>query len=236
MPLNAAQARESKDNRTSPLELIVGPSWETTTRPLSAWATVLKRGEDLFLASILLVLTAPAMLVIAALVKIDSRGPVFFSQRRVGAHGQVIKVHKFRTMHSHLADADAERQTSRHDMRVTRFGAVLRRTSLDELPQLLNVLLGTMSIVGPRPHALKTTAGGQPLETAVHNYHLRFRIKPGITGLAQVSGQRGELDSLEKAIARVQYDLKYIENWSLLLDLMIVARTVTLIFTDKNAY
>jgi polysaccharide biosynthesis protein PslA len=207
-----------------------------SNRPLGDWQAFIKRAEDLVLTSLLLVLSAPALLAIAALVKLTSSGPVFFRQRRLGFNNRVIEVFKFRTMYTHLTDADAREQTRRGDKRVTPFGAWLRRTSLDEMPQVLNVLKGDMSLVGPRPHALQTTAGGLPLEDVVPIYASRHRVKPGITGWAQVNGYRGALDTADKAIHRVSHDLYYIENWSLGLDIRILWRTAYLVLFDDNAF
>jgi Undecaprenyl-phosphate glucose phosphotransferase len=207
-----------------------------SNRPLGDWQALVKRTEDLLLGSLLLFLLAPAMLVIAGLVKATSSGPIFFRQRRLGFNNRVIEVFKFRTMYTHCADPDAREQTSRGDRRVTPLGAWLRRTSLDELPQLLNVLRGDMSLVGPRPHALQTTAGGLPLEVAVPVYASRHRVKPGITGWAQVHGYRGALDSVDQIVHRVDHDLYYIENWSLGLDIRILWRTARVVLFDKNAF
>ncbi len=206
------------------------------TRPIDGRGAVIKRAEDMILAAVVLTFISPIMLSIAALIKLTSKGPVFFRQRRLGYNNRVIEVLKFRSMYSHLADADASQQTCRGDKRVTRFGAWLRATSLDELPQLINVLRGDMSLVGPRPHALATTAGGLALETAVPVYPSRHRVKPGITGWAQVNGHRGALDSVEKIVNRVNDDLYYIENWSLALDLKILWLTIRLVFADENAF
>ncbi|WP_428484938.1 exopolysaccharide biosynthesis polyprenyl glycosylphosphotransferase [Rhodopila sp.] len=205
-------------------------------RPIDGWGAVIKRAEDIVLAIGLLVFIAPVMLAIAALIKLTSKGPIFFRQRRLGYNNRVIEVLKFRSMFAHLADADAHQQASRGDKRVTRVGAWLRKASLDELPQLLNVLKGDMSLVGPRPHALATTAGGLALQDAVPIYPSRHRVKPGITGWAQVNGYRGALDSVEKIVHRVNHDLYYIENWSLALDLKILWLTIKLIFADDNAF
>jgi Undecaprenyl-phosphate glucose phosphotransferase len=205
-------------------------------RPIDGWRAALKRTEDLVLSVGLLLAVLPVMLACAAAVKLTSKGPVFFRQRRLGYNNRVIEVLKFRSMYAHLSDADAAQQTSRGDKRVTRVGAFLRKTSLDELPQLLNVLKGDMSLVGPRPHALATTAGGLALEEAVPVYPSRHRVKPGITGWAQVNGYRGALDSVEKIVHRVNYDLYYIENWSLGLDIKILCKTVRLVFADDKAF
>jgi polysaccharide biosynthesis protein PslA len=212
------------------------PLLKLSGRPLSAGCAALKRGEDLVLAVLLVVLAAPAMLTIALLIKASSPGPVFFRQQRLGYNNEVIEVLKFRTMYTHLTDRDARRQTSRGDERVTPVGVFLRRSSLDELPQLLNVLAGNMSLIGPRPHALQTTVKGLPLDQAVSDYMARHRVKPGITGWAQVNGYRGELDSVEKLVGRVDYDLEYIRNWSLLFDLKILWRTTRLMLSDPHAY
>jgi Undecaprenyl-phosphate glucose phosphotransferase len=206
------------------------------TRPIGGWRAFIKRAEDVVLSFGLLAFISPVMLTIAAIIKLTSKGPVFFCQRRLGYNNRVIEVLKFRSMFAHLSDADASQQSLRGDKRVTPFGAWLRRTSLDELPQLLNVLRGDMSLVGPRPHALATTAGGLTLEEAVPVYSSRHRVKPGITGWAQVNGYRGALDSVEKIVHRVNHDLYYIENWSLGLDLKILWRTVKLVFADDNAF
>jgi Undecaprenyl-phosphate glucose phosphotransferase len=206
------------------------------TRPLGEWQGLIKRAEDIALSVGLLAFISPVMLTIALVIKLTSRGPVFFRQRRLGYNSRVIEILKFRSMYTHLADADASEQALRGDKRVTPVGAWLRRTSLDELPQLLNVLRGEMSLVGPRPHALSTTAGGLALEEAVPVYPSRHRVKPGITGWAQVNGYRGALDSVDKIVHRVNHDLYYIENWSLCLDLKILWRTAALVFADDNAF
>jgi exopolysaccharide biosynthesis polyprenyl glycosylphosphotransferase len=212
------------------------PLLYTTKRALTGLRAALKRTEDVVLGSLMLACAAPLMVVVAALVKFDSPGPVLFRQPRVGLGGKVFHLLKFRTMHVHLSDLGASRQTSRGDPRVTRVGRVLRRISLDELPQILNVLAGSMSLVGPRPHALNTTVGSVPLATAVPSYPLRYRVKPGITGLAQISGTRGELNSVEKLRWRVKFDLEYIDKWSFPLDVSIMLRTLRLVVADPNAY
>ena len=206
------------------------------TRPIGGWGALIKRAEDIALSSALLAFISPVMLGISLAIKLTSKGPVLFRQRRLGYNNRVIEVLKFRSMYTHLSDADAEQQALRGDKRVTAMGAWLRRTSLDEVPQLLNVLRGDMSLVGPRPHALATTAGGLALEEAVPVYASRHRVKPGITGWAQVNGYRGALDSVEKIVHRVNHDLYYIENWSLALDLKILWRTARLVFADDNAF
>jgi Undecaprenyl-phosphate glucose phosphotransferase len=205
-------------------------------RPIRGWDLWLKRKEDLAIAIAALTAFAPLMLVIAILIKIESPGPVFFRQKRAGFNGSVFEVLKFRSMFHHFADPGAERQTGKNDSRVTRVGRFIRRTSLDELPQLFNVLQGTMSIVGPRPHALQTQTEGQDLDKLVDYYASRHRVKPGITGLAQVNGLRGELDRIHKLQRRVDCDIYYIDNWSLWLDLKILLKTILLVFYDEHAY
>ncbi|HVY15003.1 MAG TPA: exopolysaccharide biosynthesis polyprenyl glycosylphosphotransferase [Rhodopila sp.] len=205
-------------------------------RPMEGWRAAVKRLEDIAVSGLLLAFISPVMVVIACAIKLTSKGPVFFRQRRLGYNNRVIEVLKFRSMYTHLSDADASVQTLRGDKRVTSVGALLRRSSLDELPQLINVLRGDMSLVGPRPHALATTAGGVALHDAVPVYAARHRVKPGITGWAQVNGYRGALDSVEKIVHRVDHDLYYIENWSLGFDLKILFQTVCLVFADDNAF
>lgn len=192
----------------------------------------LKRAEDLVLGSLILMLVAVPMLLIAIGVKLSSPGPVFFKQRRYGLNGEVIEVLKFRTM---MVSEDGEHipQAKKDDPRVTRFGAFLRRSSLDELPQFFNVLQGTMSIVGPRPHAV---AHNEEYRHVIYGYMHRHKVKPGITGWAQINGWRGETDTLEKMRKRVEFDLNYINNWSLWLDVKIIFRTITCVFKGKNAY
>jgi len=212
------------------------PLMMACTRPIGGWGAHLKRAEDIVLSVGLLAFISPVILIIAAAIKLTSKGPIFFRQRRLGYNNRVIEVLKFRSMYTHLCDMDATQQALRGDKRVTPLGAWLRQTSLDELPQLINVLRGDMSLVGPRPHALATTAGGLALEEAVPVYASRHRVKPGITGWAQVNGYRGALDSVEKIVHRVNHDLYYIENWSLGLDLKILCRTIRLVFADDNAF
>ena len=191
-----------------------------------------KRLSDLCFGSLLLALAAAPMAVIAALVKLTSPGPVFFRQRRYGLDGREIRVWKFRTM-SVCEDGPQAVQAKRNDPRVTRLGAVLRKTSLDELPQLFNVLDGSMSLVGPRPHP---NALNDEFRTQIGGYMLRHKVKPGITGLAQVNGWRGETDSPEKMQKRIEFDHRYIREWSLWMDIKILLQTVLVVFSRKNAY
>jgi polysaccharide biosynthesis protein PslA len=205
-------------------------------RPISGWSHVFKLIEDQVIAGATLALVAPLMLLVAAAIKLDSPGPVFFKQRRFGFNDQLIDVWKFRTMHSECIEANALVQATRHDPRVTRLGRFLRKASLDELPQIFNVLKGDMSIVGPRPHAIMTMAEGRLFQDVVDRYAARHRVKPGITGWAQVKGWRGETDTIDKIRKRVEYDLYYIDNWSVWFDLSIILRTFVAIFRNANAY
>jgi Undecaprenyl-phosphate glucose phosphotransferase len=205
-------------------------------KPLTGWHHVAKEIEDRTLAALALVFLAPLLATIALLIRLDSPGPVLFRQKRYGFNDQLIEVLKFRTMHDHARDQNAEQLTRRNDPRVTRVGAFLRRTSLDELPQLINVLRGDMSVVGPRPHALRAKAAGVLYPEAVRNYSARHRVKPGITGWAQVNGWRGETETLEQIAKRVEHDLFYIEHWSIGLDLKIIFRTMIGGFTGRYAY
>ncbi|HFD87204.1 MAG TPA: undecaprenyl-phosphate glucose phosphotransferase, partial [Gammaproteobacteria bacterium] len=205
-------------------------------RPLEGWLQVVKFLEDRILGLIIFTLISPVMAIIAVLIKLESPGPVFFKQDRYGFNNRLIKVYKFRTMYSDQTDANAEKLATRNDPRITRLGRFLRRTSLDELPQFINVLKGDMSIVGPRPHALKASAAGRLYDEVVDNYAKRHRVKPGITGWAQVMGWRGETDTEEKILKRVEYDLDYIEHWSLSFDLKIILQTIFGGFSGRNAF
>jgi Undecaprenyl-phosphate glucose phosphotransferase len=206
------------------------------TRPLADWRLILKDIEDRAVALLLLAFFGPLLAIICLLIKLESRGPILFHQQRYGFNNQLINVLKLRTMHAHLEDRNATRLATRNDPRVTRIGRLLRRTSLDELPQLINVLRGEMSMVGPRPHALSAKAADRLYEDVVEEYAARHRVKPGITGWAQVHGWRGETDTYDKIRKRVEYDLYYIENWSLALDIKILLMTAIAMFRTKNAY
>ena len=197
---------------------------------------LLKTLIDRSIAALLLLLLLPVLLTVALLVLVDSRGPILFRQARVGLEDETFTIWKFRTMHHRLADTEARRQTSRDDGRVTRVGRTLRRLSLDELPQLVNVLRGEMSLVGPRPHTPTTAVNGRPLHDIVGAYSLRHAMRPGITGWAQINRSRGELRTDDDVRRRVQLDLTYIENWSLLLDLRILALTVWREVLSSRAY
>ena len=204
--------------------------------PIFGWHARAKRIIDIVIALVGLALLAVPMLLAALLIKLDSPGPVLFRQRRIGLGNRSFEMLKFRTMYHMESRQVRLRQTARHDPRVTRFGALLRRTSGDELPQLFNVLRGDMSIVGPRPHAPGTCAGSTPFELVTPYYHVRHRVRPGLTGLAQVRGWRGETDTEEKLLHRLEADLEYIEHWSLWRDLAIVARTIISVLGMRNAY
>ncbi|MFY8104473.1 MAG: undecaprenyl-phosphate glucose phosphotransferase [Ramlibacter sp.] len=200
--------------------------------PFRGPAGLVKRASDLILASAILLLVSPLMAVLALAIKVTSPGPVIFRQRRYGLDGQEIIVYKFRSM-TVVEDGTAIVQAQRDDPRITRLGAFMRRTSLDELPQFVNVLQGRMSVVGPRPHAV---AHNELYRSQIRSYMVRHKVRPGITGWAQVHGLRGETQSLAQMQARVQMDLDYLRHWSLALDLAIIARTVRLVFRDSAAY
>ena len=200
--------------------------------PFTGTNELAKRLSDVVLASIILIFTAPLLLALAIGVKLSSPGPVIFKQRRNGLEGEEIIVYKFRSM-TVLDNGPVVRQATRDDARLTPFGAFMRRTSLDELPQFINVLQGRMSIVGPRPHAV---AHNQEYRRLIKAYMVRHKVKPGVTGWAQVNGYRGETDTLEKMKARIEYDLEYLRNWSIGLDLQIIMRTIRVAFFDQHAY
>ena len=205
-------------------------------RPLRTWQAAVKRAEDLVLASLALLFFGPLMLAIGIVVKLDSRGPALFRQRRHGFNNVEIDVYKFRTMRTELTDTAGSRQASRDDPRVTRIGRILRRCSLDELPQLLNVLKGEMSLVGPRPHPIGMKTGDLLCHEIVQSYAHRHRMKPGITGWAQVNGLRGATATPEQLLRRVEHDLFYVEHWSLLFDLKIILKTLRCLFVAENAF
>ena len=193
---------------------------------------MVKRLSDIVLASLILILISPVLLAIAAIVKITSPGPALFKQRRYGLDGREVIVYKFRSMRV-AEDGAVVKQATKGDPRVTPFGAFIRRTSLDELPQFINVLQGRMSIVGPRPHAI---AHNEQYRKLVKGYMLRHKVRPGITGLAQVKGMRGETETADKMMMRIAYDLEYLRHWSLKLDLQIIWRTIFVVLKKDNAY
>jgi putative colanic acid biosynthesis UDP-glucose lipid carrier transferase len=212
------------------------PLLMVNTPPLDGWYWVLKDAQDRMLALLLLLLCSPVLLGIAATIRLCSPGPILFRQEREGYNGKRFVIFKFRTMRFASDETDRLILTTRHDPRVFPFGALLRRTSLDELPQLLNVIRGDMWLVGPRPHSPLATAAGQRYPVAAKRYMARFRMKPGITGLAQVNGCRGATNTVEQIQQRVRYDLYYIEHWSMWLDLRILLQTVIKGFVHQNAY
>ncbi|MEQ5767645.1 undecaprenyl-phosphate glucose phosphotransferase [Halomonas sp. H33-56] len=208
-------------------------SIDLSVSPLNGMARVVKRSEDLLVALFALIIILPICLAIAIAVKLSSPGPALFKQYRTGANGKKFKVYKFRTMKFHEESDGVVSQAKKGDDRITPVGRFLRRTSLDELPQFYNVVQGRMSIVGPRPHAL---AHNEYYKDIVESYMRRHKVKPGITGWAQVNGFRGETDTLGKMQSRVEHDLWYIDNWSVWLDIKIIILTAFKIFSDKNAY
>jgi Undecaprenyl-phosphate glucose phosphotransferase len=205
-------------------------------RPLVGWGRLVKRMEDAVVATVALAILAPLMLLLAIAIRIDSPGPVLFRQKRYGFNNQLIEILKFRTMRHDQCDANGSNLTSRNDPRVTRLGRFLRRSSLDELPQLINVLRGEMSIVGPRPHPLEAKAADRLYQDVVAGYAARHKVKPGLTGWAQVNGWRGPTDTEDQIIKRVEHDLWYLENWSIYCDIKIIILTILIGLFGKNAY
>ena len=214
-------------------ELPVLKIWQHPVRDLDG---VLKEVQDRVLALIAVVLLSPLLAVVAIAIRVESRGPIIFVQRRFGFNNLEIPVLKFRSMYHDQSDISGAERTVRGDARVTRVGRIIRRLSIDELPQLFNVLRGEMSLVGPRPHATAMRVGERYYFDAVSGYGARHRVKPGITGLAQVRGLRGEISTIERAKRRVEYDIYYIEHWSPLLDLRIILETVAQLFYPRNAF
>lgn len=207
--------------------------WQRPFRDINQFV---KRGEDLILGGIALVVLSPIIGLAALLVRLTSPGPVLFVQPRLGFNNEVIQVLKFRTMYADQTDIGAQSTTTKDDPRVTGVGRILRKLSIDELPQLLNVIRGDMSLVGPRPHALEMRVGTRYYQDAVRGYAGRHRVRPGITGLAQVKGLRGEIRTVERAKRRVELDKEYIDRWSLSLDLWILLSTVRAVLFDRDAY
>ncbi len=213
------------------------PVIDVFDRPIADWDVVMKWLFDKIIGSILLILTLPILAVVAIAIKLDSRGPVLFKQKRYGFNNDLVEVYKFRSMYTDKADASASKLVTKDDPRVTRVGRFIRKTSLDELPQLFNVVFnGNLSLVGPRPHAVNAKAEARLYAEAVDGYFARHRVKPGITGWAQINGWRGETDTHDKIQHRVEHDLYYIENWSVLLDLYILLRTPFALLKTENAY
>lgn len=202
-------------------------------KPISDWSHLVKRVEDIVLSSLFITLNLPLLVIIAILIRIDSPGPALFRQKRYGFNNEPFEVLKFRSMRAERPDEVGVKQATEDDPRVTKIGKFLRRSSLDELPQLFNVFMGTMSLVGPRPHAVEHN---EYYDEIIHGYSSRHKVKPGITGWAQVNGARGETETPEQMKERVEYDVYYIENWSLIFDLLILLKTFTVVLSQKNAY
>ncbi len=205
-------------------------------KPIAGWGTIAKWLFDKVIATAALIALAPVMAAVAVAIRLDSKGPVIFRQKRYGFNNELIEVFKFRSMYTDRCDAAAAKLVTKDDARVTPVGRFIRKTSLDELPQLFNVLMGNLSLVGPRPHALQAKAEDRLYDDVVDGYFARHKVKPGITGWAQINGWRGETDTAEKIEKRVEHDLYYIENWSLLLDLYILAKTPQSLLKSDNAY
>jgi polysaccharide biosynthesis protein PslA len=199
-------------------------------------ASAAKRLFDIALASATLIFFAPFLITVAILIKVTSPGPVLFSQHRYGYRNCLFKIYKFRSMRVDACDSAGVKQTVQGDSRITSIGRILRKTSLDEIPQLINVIKGDMSLVGPRPHVPGMLAAGLPYEDLVSDYFERHTTRPGITGLAQVSGCRGSTVELHRALSRIDYDLEYIENWSFRMDIMIIARTIRREFLSGSGF
>jgi exopolysaccharide biosynthesis polyprenyl glycosylphosphotransferase len=213
------------------------PVLDVFDKPIADWDVVLKICFDKVFGALALILVSPIMAAVALAVKLDSPGPALFRQRRYGFNNELIEVYKFRSMYVDQLDHGAKKLVTRDDPRVTRVGRFIRKTSLDELPQLFNVVFkGNLSLVGPRPHAITARAADHLYDEVVDGYFARHRVRPGITGWAQIHGWRGETDTPEKIQRRVEHDLYYIENWSILLDLYIIAVTPFVLAKSDNAY
>lgn len=212
------------------------PFLDIFDKPIAGWDSVLKRIFDLVFASLAIVALSPVMVATAVAIRLDSKGPILFRQKRYGFNNEVISVLKFRSMYHEMADPTASKVVTKGDPRVTRVGRFIRRTSIDELPQFFNVLKGDLSLVGPRPHAVNAHTQQRLWEEVVDGYFARHKVKPGVTGWAQINGWRGEVDSHDKIQGRVEHDLHYIENWSVLFDLYILALTPIRILNQENAY
>jgi exopolysaccharide biosynthesis polyprenyl glycosylphosphotransferase len=205
-------------------------------KPIADWGYVSKWLFDKIVGALALAVFAPVMLLVALAIKLESKGPVLFRQKRYGFNNELIEVLKFRSMYTDRCDATASKLVTKNDPRVTRVGRFIRKTSLDELPQLINVITGGLSLVGPRPHAVQAKAAGHLYDEVVDGYFARHKVKPGITGWAQINGWRGETDTEEKIQKRIEHDLYYIENWSVFLDLYILFKTPLSLLNTRNAY
>ncbi|MEF2552440.1 undecaprenyl-phosphate glucose phosphotransferase [Aurantimonas sp. A2-1-M11] len=240
LPLDIRLSAHSAELRFRPRTYsFVGdvPLIDVFDRPLADWDWIAKRVFDVIFASLAIILLSPVFLLTALAVKLDSKGPVIFRQKRHGFNNHIVEVFKFRSLYAEMSDPLARQIVTRYDKRVTRVGRFIRKTSLDELPQLFNVLRGDLSLVGPRPHAVHAiSSGNETFVAIVDGYFGRHKVKPGITGWAQIKGWRGEIDEPNKLKKRFEHDLYYIENWSLLLDLYILAMTPFSLMRTKSAY
>lgn len=212
------------------------PMLDIFDRPINDWDSVAKRAFDIVFSLIGIIVFSPIMLATAIAIKLDSKGPVLFKQKRHGFNNEVIEVYKFRSMYADQSDPTAKKTVTKNDPRVTRVGRFIRKTSIDELPQFFNSLLGNLSLVGPRPHAIAAQSHNMLYNEVVDGYFARHRVKPGVTGWAQINGWRGEMDTDEKIRKRTEYDLDYIENWSLWFDLRILFLTPIRLLNTENAY
>ncbi|WP_274630631.1 undecaprenyl-phosphate glucose phosphotransferase [Arvimicrobium flavum] len=212
------------------------PLLDIFDKPINDWDSVAKRAFDIVFSLIGIVVFSPIMLATAIAIKLDSKGPVLFKQRRHGFNNEIVEVYKFRSMYADKSDPTARNTVTKNDPRVTRVGRVIRKTSIDELPQFFNSLFGSLSLVGPRPHAVAAQSHNKLYHEVVDGYFARHRVKPGVTGWAQINGWRGEIDSDEKIKKRTEYDLYYIENWSLWFDLKILLLTPIRLLNTENAY
>lgn len=233
LPAQATQIRLSPRlySHVGPVAMI-----DLYDRPIADWDVVFKWLFDKGIGLLSLILLSPILLAVALAVRLESRGPVLFRQKRYGFNNEMIEVLKFRSMYVDMCDATASKLVTKGDPRVTRVGRFIRKTSLDELPQLFNVLKGDLSLVGPRPHAVSAKAADRLYDEVVARYFARHKVKPGITGWAQICGWRGETDTREKIEKRVEHDLYYIENWSVFFDLHILAMTPVALLRSENAY
>jgi Undecaprenyl-phosphate glucose phosphotransferase len=233
----SAHASKLKLHKRSYSYIGAVPVFDLIDRPISDWGLVAKWLFDKVVGLALLIALTPVFAAVAIMVKLDSPGPILFRQNRYGFNNELIEVLKFRSLYIDQSDASSAKQVTKGDPRVTRVGRFIRKTSLDELPQLLNVVFkGNLSLVGPRPHALQSKAGDYLFDEVVESYFARHKVKPGVTGWAQIHGWRGETDTEEKLQRRVECDLYYIENWSLLLDVYILLMTPLSLLRSQNAY
>ncbi|MER9406900.1 undecaprenyl-phosphate glucose phosphotransferase [Mesorhizobium caraganae] len=212
------------------------PMLDIFDRPINDWDSVAKRAFDIVFSLVGIILFSPVMLVTALAIKLDSKGPVLFKQKRHGFNNEIVEVYKFRSMYTDRSDPTAKQTVTKNDPRVTRVGRFIRKSSIDELPQFFNSLLGSLSLVGPRPHAIAAQSHNLLYNEVVDGYFARHKVKPGVTGWAQINGWRGEMDTNEKIRMRTEYDLYYIENWSMLFDLRILFLTPLRLLNTENAY